>query len=141
MDIEAAFPAHGQTAELMQQAEGLLDDVAQPAEALDVLTATMRDDRLRTALPAGLTERVAVVTLISQQHREATSRPPRSPGNGRYGVEQIDGLAAVGHVRLGSEHVHRGAVPIADQVVPATGLTAVDRRWTLCRDPPVFASM
>jgi hypothetical protein len=32
-------------------------------------------------------------------------------------------------------------VPIADQVVPATGLTAVDRRWTLCRDPPVFASM
>jgi hypothetical protein len=29
VDVEAAFPAHGQTPELMQRREGLLNDVAQ----------------------------------------------------------------------------------------------------------------
>jgi hypothetical protein len=35
VDIEAAFPAHGKAAELVQQGEGLLDDIAQLAQALD----------------------------------------------------------------------------------------------------------
>lgn len=33
MDVEAAFPAHGEPAELVHQGEGLLDDVAQFAQA------------------------------------------------------------------------------------------------------------
>ncbi|GAA0476591.1 hypothetical protein Aca07nite_88180 [Actinoplanes capillaceus] len=36
MDVEAAFPAHGDLPELMEQGEGLFDDVAQLAQALDV---------------------------------------------------------------------------------------------------------
>ena len=35
MDVEASFPAHGQAAELVQQGEGLLHDVAQLAQAFD----------------------------------------------------------------------------------------------------------
>ena len=43
---QAAFPAHGQTTELMQQREGLLDHVAQLAQALDAGHLWFRDDRL-----------------------------------------------------------------------------------------------
>ncbi len=46
MKIEVSFPADGQAAELVQQSDALFDDVAQPAEAFDVLAAALRDDRL-----------------------------------------------------------------------------------------------
>jgi hypothetical protein len=35
VDVESAFPAHGESAELVEQGEGLFDDVAQLAQALD----------------------------------------------------------------------------------------------------------
>ena len=35
MEIEAAFPAHSDPAELVQQREGLFDDVAQLAQTVD----------------------------------------------------------------------------------------------------------
>jgi hypothetical protein len=35
VDVEVSFPARGQAAELVQQGEGLLDDVAQLAETFD----------------------------------------------------------------------------------------------------------
>ena len=140
MDVEAAFPAGGQPAELVQQAEGLLDDVAQPAEALDVLAAAAGDDRLGPPVAAGFTEGVAVVAFVGQQHREATSWPAGPSGDGWDGVEQVDGLADVGHVRAGREYLQRGAPTIADQVMLAAGLAAVDRRRT-CTGTPLFASM
>jgi hypothetical protein len=35
MDVESAFPPNGEATEVVQQAEGLLDDVAQLAKAID----------------------------------------------------------------------------------------------------------
>jgi hypothetical protein len=48
VDVEAAFPAHGEAAELVQQGEGLFDDAAQFAEAFDA-TVWVSDDRLGAA--------------------------------------------------------------------------------------------
>ena len=55
-----AFPADGEAAELVEQGDALFHDVAQPAEALDVLAAAAldvlaaaaRNDRLGPALAA-----------------------------------------------------------------------------------------
>ena len=64
MDVEAAFPAHGEPAELVEQGESLFDDVSQLAQALDPGGLGLGDDRLGAALAAGLTERRAAVGLI-----------------------------------------------------------------------------
>ncbi len=140
MDVQAAFPPDGQAAELAQQAEGLLDDVAQPAEAFDVFAAAARDDWLGLALTAGFAEGPAVVAFVGQQDREPAPGSAGPAGDGWYGVEQVDGLADVGHVRAGGQHLERGAVTVADQVVLAPRLATVDRRRT-CAGTPFFASM
>ncbi|WP_268253498.1 hypothetical protein [Streptomyces griseoflavus] len=38
MEFGAAFPSHGEPLELVEQGEGLLDDVAELTQALDVGT-------------------------------------------------------------------------------------------------------
>lgn len=45
MEFKASFPSHGEAFELVEQGEGLLDDVADLAQALDVRGALARDDR------------------------------------------------------------------------------------------------
>jgi hypothetical protein len=55
-------------------------------------------------------------------------------------VEQVEGSADVGDVRATGQHVDRDAVAVADQVVLAAGLAAVDRRRT-CSGTPFLASM
>lgn len=45
MQVEASFPAAGQALEVVQEREGLLDDVAELAEALDVRGAFAGDHR------------------------------------------------------------------------------------------------
>jgi len=54
VDVESAFPAHDEPAELVQQGkgEGLFDDVAQPAEPLHASSFWLGDDRLGAAFAA-----------------------------------------------------------------------------------------
>ena len=140
MDVEAAFPAHGEAAELVQQGEGLFDDVAQLAQTFDARGLGLGDDRFGAALAASLTERFAAVSLVGQQRRETAPGPSRSPGDRWVAVEQVESAADVGYVRAAGQHVDRGAVAVADQVVFGAGLAAVDRRRT-CPGTPFFASM
>ncbi len=140
MYVEAAFPPDGQAAELVQQGEGLLDDVAQLAETFDAGGFAFWDDRLGAAFAAGPAEGVAVVSLVREHGIEASSGPATRPGDRGRAVEQVDGSADVGHVRTAGEHVQRGAVAVADQVVLAPRLATVDRRRT-CAGTPFFASM
>ncbi|RSM58191.1 hypothetical protein DMB66_30285 [Actinoplanes sp. ATCC 53533] len=58
VDVEAAFPTHGDPAELVQQGEGLFDDVAQLAQTFDVRGLGLGDDRFG-AVPAGFGARWA----------------------------------------------------------------------------------
>ena len=50
VEFGAAFPADGETFELVEQGEGLLDDVAELAQALDVRGTLAGDDRQDPAL-------------------------------------------------------------------------------------------
>jgi hypothetical protein len=45
VEFDASFPTHGESFELVEQGEGLLDDVAELAQALDVRGPLARDDR------------------------------------------------------------------------------------------------
>ncbi|GGQ56296.1 hypothetical protein [Couchioplanes azureus] len=78
----AACPAHGQPAEWVQQGEGLLDDVAQPAQALiaGVFGCGMTGwvPRSRQTSSKGFT----AVRLVGQQGREAASWVSRSAAMG-----------------------------------------------------------
>ena len=65
MEVEVAFPAHGEAAELVQQGEGLFHDVAQLAQALDAGGLAFRDDGFGAAVAAGAPERFDVVALMS----------------------------------------------------------------------------
>ena len=67
VDVEAAFLTDDQTAEPVEQAEGLLDDVAQPSEAFDVLAAAARDDRLGPALSTCFAEGLTVIASVGEQ--------------------------------------------------------------------------
>ncbi|GIE91578.1 hypothetical protein Are01nite_80580 [Actinoplanes regularis] len=140
MDVEAAFPAHGQAAELMKQGEGLLDDVAQTAQAFDTGCLGFGDDRFGAALAAGLTEGLAAVALVCEEGREAAPGPAWPAGDRRVAVEQVESAADVGNVRAAGQDVDRGAVAVADQVMFGAGFAAVDRRRA-CSGAPFFASM
>ncbi|MGW1965048.1 hypothetical protein ACWCPD_32960 [Streptomyces sp. NPDC001935] len=59
MEFGSAFPPRGEPLELVQQGEGLLDDVAEFAQALDVRGAPLREmtgriRRLRSSSQLGL---------------------------------------------------------------------------------------
>jgi len=45
VEVEASFPADGEPFELVEQGEGLLDDVAEFAQAVDVGVAASGDDQ------------------------------------------------------------------------------------------------
>jgi len=79
VDVEALFPAHGQAAELVQQGEGLLDDVAQLAETFEASDLALRDDRFGATMTAGPAERVAVVTLVGEWASKRRRGRPRRP--------------------------------------------------------------
>src|SRR5689334_17945093 len=96
VDVEPAFPASGDPAELVQQGEGLLDDVAQLAQALDVGCLRLGDDRFGAAFAAGLAEGFAAVSLVCQQDVEAAPGPARAAGYRRVAVEQVQRAADVG---------------------------------------------
>jgi len=66
VDVEPAFPAHGLVGGLVEQGEGLFDDVAQPARALDSGGLGLGDERFGAAFPAGTAERRAAVGLFGQ---------------------------------------------------------------------------
>jgi hypothetical protein len=87
VDVEAAFPAHGESAELVQQGEALFDDVAQLAQPLNVGGLGFGDDRFGAALAACLAEGFAAVALVGQQDVEAAPGPARTAGDRWVAVE------------------------------------------------------
>ena len=87
MDVESAFPSDGEAAELVEQGEGLFDDVSEFAEALDPGGVGFGDDRFGAALAAGLAKRRTAVGLIGQQGGEAAPGTAWPARDGRVAVE------------------------------------------------------
>ena len=130
MEFEASFPADGEAFELVEQGEGLLDDVAEFAQALDVRGALAGDDRQDPALAQLLAVGVGIVALVAEQRIGAAAWPAGTPGHGRDAVDQGEGLGDVVDVRCGRDDFERSAAAVADQVVFAARLAPVDRRRT-----------
>jgi len=138
VQVEASFPADGQAFELVEQGEGLLHDVAELAQALDVRAALAGDDRQDPALAQLPAVGVAVVALVAQQSIGACARTPHAAGHWRNAVDQGQRLSDVVDVGRSGDDCEGGAVPVADQMVFATGLAPVDRRRA-SRLAPFFA--
>ena len=127
MEVEAAFPADGEAFELVQEGEGLLDDVAELAEAVDVGVAAAGDDGQDAAVPQGSADGSTVVALVAEQGVRPLARVADPAGDGWDGVDQGAGLGDVVDVPRGGDDLERGAVTVADQVMFAAALAAVDR--------------
>ncbi len=84
-----AFPAHGEAAELVQQGEGLFDDVAQLAQAFDAGGLTLRDDRFGTTLELWFIQEALLshsgVASSTPAGVSRRSRPPIGSGHARSG--------------------------------------------------------
>lgn len=65
VEFGAAFPADGEAPELVEWGEGLLDDVTELAQALDVRDALARDDRQDPAFSQFAAVGIGVVALVT----------------------------------------------------------------------------
>jgi hypothetical protein len=119
VEFGSAFPADGEAFELVEQGEGLLHDVADLAQALDVRGALAGDDRQDSALAQLLAVAVGVVALVAEQRIGAAAWPAGTPGYGRDAVDQGEGLGDVVDVGRGGDDFERGAASVADQTSDA----------------------
>jgi predicted alpha-1,6-mannanase (GH76 family) len=138
VQVEASFPAGGESFELVEQGEGLLDDVAEFAQAVDVGVAASGDDGQDASFAQFTAVRLAVVALVAEQGVGPFAGVADAAGDGRDGVDQGEGLGDIVGVRRRGDDLERGAVAVADQVVLAAALAAVDRRRAR-RGAPFFA--
>ena len=123
-----AFEADGEACELVEQGEGLLDDVAQRAKPLGPFGATGGDDRDDAAPGQVAAQPVTVVALVGKQHVRAVAGSTWPPRHRRDAIDQVAGRADVVDVPTGSDHLERDATAVADQMVLATRAAPVDRR-------------
>jgi len=105
VDVEASFPADGEAPELVEQGEGLFDDVPHLADAFDSLRSASGDDRFGLAFAALGPERGAVIPLVGQHHAEAAAGPARNARDRWDTVQQCDALGDVRDVPAGSDDV------------------------------------
>ncbi|MFJ3786255.1 hypothetical protein [Streptomyces sp. NPDC090093] len=92
MEFGAALPANGEAIELVERGEGLLDDVAEFAQVLDVRGAPAGDDRQDPAFSQFAAVGVRVVALVAEQGLRAVAWSAGTSGDGWDAVDQGEGL-------------------------------------------------
>lgn len=115
---------------MVEQGEGLLDDVTELAHALDVRGALAGDDRQDPPLAELFAVRIGVVALVSEQGFWTPARTAGAAGDRWDAVDQGEGLGDIVDVRRGRDDLERSAASVADQMVFAARLASVDRRRT-----------
>jgi len=115
----------------VEQGDALLHDVAQPAQSLDGLASTWRDDRLGLPLLAGVAEPGAVVALVRQQDWEPSAGSARRPTMGGTASSRLTAPADVGDVATRGDHLQWGARTVGDHMMLAARLAPVDRSLAL----------
>ncbi|TYC68194.1 hypothetical protein EH183_40890 [Streptomyces sp. CB01881] len=125
MEVETSFPADGETLELVESVEGLLDDVAQFAEADDVAFPLAGDDWQEASF-CGSRRLGALLKPLSQSKASGRLRGaygvPDAAGDRWNAVDQGEGPGDSVDVGRGGHHVERETTAVADQVVLAAGL-------------------
>ncbi|MBB4986730.1 MULTISPECIES: hypothetical protein [Streptomyces] len=94
MEFGEAFPADGEAFERGGQGEGLLDDVAEFAQALDVRGTSAGDHRQDSALAQFAAVGLGVVTLVTEQGFGASPWAAGATRDGRHALDQSSPPAA-----------------------------------------------
>jgi hypothetical protein len=115
----AAFPSHGKAFEVVEQGEGLLHDVAELAQALDVRCSSAGDDGQDPALAQFEAVGLGVVALVAEQGVGATAWSAGTACDGRDAVDEGEGLGDVVDVGRGGDDFEWGAASVADQTSDA----------------------
>nr|WP_234441201.1 hypothetical protein [Streptomyces scabiei] len=127
VELEASFPSDGEAFELVEEGEGLLDDVAESAQALDVRGTLAGEDQHDPACAQFTADYPGVVRLVTQDGLGASTGTARTPDHRRDAVDEGEGLRDVVDVRRSRDDVGRSGLPVADQMVFAASLPPVDR--------------
>jgi hypothetical protein len=90
----AAFPSHGKAFEVVKQGEGLLHDVAEFAQALEVRCSSAGGNRQDPALARFEAVGLGVVALVAEQGVGATAWFAGTACDGRDAVDEGKGLGA-----------------------------------------------
>ncbi|MFD6282032.1 hypothetical protein ACFWFI_41720 [Streptomyces sp. NPDC060209] len=111
VEFDASFPTHGEAFELMEQGEGLLDDVAELAQALDVRSAlaaerlSMRSENDDGSGALGIFVRSRNARWFAKRVAERSQRSRRSPaartnqGERQQKAGHSESLASADHGR------------------------------------------
>lgn len=83
MEFDTSFPADREVCELVEQGEGLLDDVAELAQALDVRGALAGDHRLDAAASSSPRTAFESYTSSPRRHSGRSRGPTGSSGDRR----------------------------------------------------------
>lgn len=127
MQFKTSLPADSEAFELVEQGEGLLHDITELAQALDVRGA-LAGDHWHDAPALQLAPHGSgVVRLVAQDGFGAASSTARTPDHRRDAVNQVECLGDVVDLGRGRDDVERDAASVADQVVFAARLPPVDR--------------
>jgi len=127
VDVQAAFVADAQTAELVQPTEGAFDDPAEDAQSASVFGVALGNAWLDTNIAKRVAMLLAVVASIGVQFVKAIARRAGFAFDSRHVVDQIQQLAdimTIGGGRLG----HDGhAATIGQKMVLTARFSAVYR--------------
>ena len=135
MGFVAAVCAEEQPASVVEPGEGALDDPAMAAEPRAVLGLTAGDQRLDAPLPDEPAVLVVVIAAVGDQRPRSTPWPADSATDGRHPVEQLEQLRDVVAVAAGERPSERDPAAVYEEMMLATGPTAVDGAGTRFRAP------
>ncbi|MEV5487874.1 hypothetical protein AB0L47_07675 [Streptomyces bobili] len=92
MKFGSAFPADGAAFDVVEEGEGLLNDVAELAQALAVRGALAGDDGQDLSFVQLAAVGVAVVALVAEEGFGPSVRSSGAAGDRRNAVDQVEGL-------------------------------------------------
>lgn len=91
MEFGSAFPTDGEPPELVKEGKGLLDEVAELAQAVDVRGALAGDDGQDPALAELSAVGVGVVSFVAEQRLGAAAWTSGAASNGWDAVRPVQG--------------------------------------------------
>jgi hypothetical protein len=125
--VVADLPADPQTAEVVQEREGTLNDPSLSAQAGAVFGVAACDQWPDAEFAYQSPVLVVVVSAVREDHVGASAGPAALAPHRRHGFQQRDELGDVVAVATGERDSERDPGPVGDQVVLAASPAPVNR--------------